>query len=177
MNPDRILPHTRFPNHLLSRENLIDERVGKHDYDIVIGLMTRFRQHVIVRQLAAHFPEDFLEAAEHLNRVGYHVLRTAEHYGVYALANPCFDVAEVISLMLERDEVVDRIHSSEIAGSVDVDDAIAEITAAMQAMSADSAKAVWASLVFSQNAELSEFDLLAAPWWSAEYIVGTPSMS
>jgi len=172
MNNPAISPPdiTQFPMYLLSPRNLVDSRVGDHDYDIVVGQMTRFRPHVIVRQLALHHPNDFEAAAARLDRVAFQVLRVAGSLSVFSLADPLFDPGEELCFHLERDDSVERIKSDLIADSINVQETIASITATIQALTADQAKAAWACIVFGQSAPLSDYEILTAPWWTPRFM-------
>lgn len=172
MNNPAISPPDimQFPIHLLSPQNLVDSCVGDHDYDIVVGLMTRFRPHVIVRQLVHHHLKDFEAAAAQLDRVAFQVLRVAGSLSVFSLTDPLFDPRDELCSHLESDDSVERIQSDLIADAINLQETIATITATLQALTADQAKAVWGSIVFGQSAPLSDYEVLTAPWWSAEFI-------
>jgi hypothetical protein len=156
--------------HLLSPENLINARLGAHDYDIVVGLMTRFQPYVIVHQLALHYPQDFEGAAAHLDQVAYQTLRASGPFSIFSLVDPLLDAGEEICLHLENADTIDCLKADLIADAIDVDATVASITAVLQSMSADEAKAVWASVVFGQTAPLHDHERLIAPWWTTAFI-------
>ena len=60
-----------LPMHLLSADTAVADVVGSHGYDITVGLMTRFKPHVIVCQLAHLYRDDFEQAAALFDNVGF----------------------------------------------------------------------------------------------------------
>lgn len=172
MSDQTYLPSVdpQFPMHLLSPENLLDARLGAHDYDIVVGLMTRFHPRLIAMQLAVHFGEDFDAAARCLDKVDYHVMRLSGCLSIYCLADPLFNAAESLCLHLEAADALEKIESDLIADAIDVRQTLAALASKLQGLNADQGKAVWASLVFGQTALLTDYELLMAPWWTTSFI-------
>jgi hypothetical protein len=162
--------HAQFPAHLLSSRNLVERLNGEHDYDILVGIMTRFRPAVIVRQLVSHFPADFDAVAQSLDQVAFHVLRVAGDFNVFCLADPQFDPVEAICLLLETEEARESVEADLISSAIDVSETFTAITAAVQTLTPDQGKALWACVAYGQNAELTDFEILAAPWWTAGFI-------
>ena len=160
----------QFPMNLLSPENLVDHRMGEHDYDLVVGLMTRFKPYVIAHQLALHYPQDFEAAAKQLDQVAYQLLRVSGPFSIFNLIDPLFDPGEEICLHLENGDTIDCINADLLGDAIDVDETVVSITAALQSMSADQAKAVWAAVVFGQTAPLYDHERLAASWWAPSFI-------
>lgn len=172
MSDQTFLPpvDAHFPMHLLSPDNLLDARLGAHDYDIVVGLMTRFHPHLIAMQLAAHFCEDFDAAAKCLDKVDYQVMRLSGCLSIFRLADPLFNAAESLCVHLETEDALEKIESDLIADAIDVRHTLAALAKKLQALKADQGKAVWASLVFGQTALLTDYELLMAPWWTSSFI-------
>lgn len=173
MNADNSLPitdHVQFPAHLLSSHNLVERLHGEQDYDIVVGIMTRFRPAAVVRQLAAHFQGDFDTVALSLEQVAFHVLRVAGDFNVFCLADPQFDPVEKICLLLETEEARESVEADLISSAIDLSETFTAITAAVQKLTPDQGKALWACLAFGQQAELTDFEILAASWWTAGFI-------
>ena len=150
---------------------------GCHDYDIVVGSLTRLRPSLIVQRLAAIYPGDFdLESAA-FDSVDHQVLHAAMDYNIFRLADPQFDAADYLCGQLEAADVIDRIDAHPIAGAISVDRTIIQLTAKLKQIDPDGAKALWAALSFAQEARLPDFDLMTAPWWSAAFILTWPSRS
>lgn len=173
MNADNSLSipdHAQFPVHLLSRRNLVERLHGEHDYDIVVGIMTRFRPAVVVRQLAAHFRGDFDAVAQSLDQVAFHVLRVAGDINVFCLADPQFDPVETICLLLETGKARESVEADLISSAINLSETFTAITAAVQTLTPDQGKALWACVAFGQCAELTDFEILAAPWWTAGFM-------
>lgn len=160
-----------FPLPYLSLPGAVVAPHGQRDFDLTVGLMTRFLPEYIVVQLAKLYRAEFDEVASRLDSCDFQLLAAAADFSVFRLSDPSFDGADELCAVLESDDAHDRIKAHPIAGALDVDQSIAALTQKLCSLDADQGKALWASLVFGQHAPLSEFERLAAPWWSPEFIL------
>ncbi len=128
--------------------------MGLRVFDIIIGLITRFRPAFIVRDLARIYPGDFA-AAEAFDPCEHEVLLAAMTYNLYLLADPEFDAADRLCIQLESPDADDRIRDHPIADSIAIRQMVAGLTAKLANLDPDAAKALWASLSFAQDAQLS----------------------
>jgi hypothetical protein len=163
-------PQPLLPMHLLSADTAVEDLVGSHGYDLTVGLMTRFKPHVIVCQLAQVYAEDFVAHSEAFQRTDFHVLRAAIDFDVFRLADPIFDPVEEMCLRLESADAHDRVAADPIASAIRISGEVASIIQKLNTLSPDQGKALWASLVFGQRAPLSNYDRLASSWWTVEFI-------
>ena len=145
---------------------------GDFDFDMTVGAMTRFMPEHIVVQLAILYAAQFDSVASRFDRAEMHVLALAGSYDVFHLVDPTFDPADEICALLEHHDTWDRIRQHQIAEALDLNKVIPELTERLCALGLDEAKALWAALVFGQQAPLSEVDRLLAPWWTAAFIIG-----
>lgn len=161
---------THFPIDGISFPGAVVGANGNCDFDITVGLMTRFMPEWIVAQLATLYAAQFEAVASKFDRTDIHVLALMGSYDVFRLADPSFDAAEELCAILETHDAWDRIKQHQIAAALDLDKEISAVTEKLCALDPDEAKALWAALVFGQQAQLSDVERLAADWWTAEFI-------
>jgi hypothetical protein len=168
---------THFPVSRISIPGAVVGPSGDCDFDITVGLMTRFLPEYIAVQMATLYGAQFESAASRLDRTDMHVLALAGSHDVFRLADPSFDAADELCALLETRDAWDRIKQHQIAEALDLNKAIAGLAEKLCLLDADEAKALWAALAFGQAAPLSDVDRLAAPWWTAAFITGWGSRS
>lgn len=143
---------------------------GLHDYDIVVGFLTRLHPAVVVGQLARLHPEDFEAIAEALPAHALQVLLPAADYRLCLLADPRFDPRDELTGILEDPEALDRIECHPIADALSVRKEVTLITELISKMDIDAAKALWSCLVFAQTG-IDDYHRIVAQWWTAEFIL------
>jgi len=167
-NTDFFSSH--FPIDGISIPGAVVGANGNCDFDITVGLMTRFMPEWIVVQLATLFAAQFEAAASKFDRTDIHVLALIASYDVFRLADPSFDPADELCALLETHDAWDRIKQHQIAAALDLDKEISALNQKLSALDPDEGKALWAALVFGQQAQLSGVERLAADWWTADFI-------
>ncbi len=143
---------------------------GLHDYDIVVGFLSRLHPAVVVGQLARLHPEDFEAIAQALPAHALQVLLPATEYRLCLLADPTFDPRDELIGILEDPEALDRIECHPIADALAVRKEATLITGLISKMDIDVAKALWSCLVFAQTG-LDDYHRIVAHWWTAEFIL------
>lgn len=149
---------------------------GLHDYDLVVGYLTRLHPAVVVGQLARLHPEDFDAVARTLPAHALQVLLPATEYRLCLLANPTFDARDELTGILEDPEALDRIECHPIADALAVRKEVIQITDQIGKMDVDTSKALWAALVFAQTG-IDDYNRIVAHWWTSEFILSATKQS
>jgi len=149
---------------------------GLHDYDLVVGYLTRLHPAVVVGQLARLHPEDFDTVARALPAHALQVLLPASDYRLCLLADPKFDPRDELAEILESSEALDRIECHPIADAFSVRKEVTLITELINKMDIDAAKALWAALVFAQTG-IDDYHRIVADWWTSEFILSATKQS
>ncbi len=163
-------------NHLKSYSLNLDESAafvgpsGLHDYDIVVGFLTRLHPAVVVGQLARLHTGDFDVVAQALPAHALQVLLPAADYRLCLLADPRFDPRDELTEILEDPEAIDRIECHPIADALSVRKEVTVITELISGLDIDVAKALWAALVFAQTG-VDDYHRIVADWWTSEFIL------
>jgi len=149
---------------------------GLHDYDIVVGFLTRLHPAVVVGQLARLHPEDFEAIAQPLPAHALQVLLPAADYRLCLLADPTFDPRDELAEILEDPEALDRIECHPIADALSVQKEVNVVAEQIGKMDVDVAKALWSCLVFAQTG-IDDYHRIVAQWWTAEFILSATKQS
>lgn len=147
---------------------------GLHDYDLVVGLLTRVHPAAVVGQLARLYPLDFDAVAKALPAHALQVLLPATDYRLSLLADPQFDPREELTDLLEDTAAIERIECHPIAGALCLRKEVDLIAEQIGELDIDAAKALWAALVFAQTG-IDDYHRIVAHWWTAEFILSASS--
>lgn len=144
--------------------------IGHHDYDIIIGLLTRLRPSQVVPEIAKIYPEDFTSAAEVLDRCDFYILFHTAQYELARLANPRFDAVDTMTDILEDPDAEDNVAMQAIAKAVNLRKQFDAIYQKLLKMQPDVGKSVWSSLAFAQDTNMDEVDFHMEMWWLPDYM-------
>lgn len=129
------------------------EARGTHDYDLIVGSMTRSAIPVVVAACASRWPEDFKAAAKVLGPLEMVILAKFVEANLAMLTDPQFDPIMAISRELGAYEVAECIERDRVGREIDVSRTLKELVESVRRLDADAAKALWAGLSFAQWAD------------------------
>jgi len=144
--------------------------IGHHDYDIIVGLLTRFRPSQVVPEIAKIYPADYASAAELLDWCDFHILYYTAQYELARLANPRFDAIDAMIGILEDPDAADNVAKQPIAKALNSLKELDAVQKTLTHMDPDVGKSVWSSLAFAQNANMAEIDFRSEKWWLPDYM-------
>jgi len=139
------------------------------NYDTIVRAMDGLPPHVIVKQLAVTFPDDFVEAAKNTDTVDRIILREMMRYNIGLLGNPRFDPLGIIFEHLDEVEPsrdFDRIFQRDLnMGRV-----LRDLIVHCELLSQDAGKALWAGLSFAQDPHVPEYVVLMNQWLNPGFL-------
>lgn len=162
-NMTTVIASQRWP--LLNREVR-----GHHDYDLLIGSMTRSAIPAVVGACAVRWPTDFRLAAGDLDPVAMIILSQHLEANLAVLTDPGFDPINVITSELGTYSFAVAVEESRFGREIDVTRELGGIEKSLRTLDADAAKALWAGLAFSQWPEHREDERRLNRWLDPNHL-------
>ncbi len=124
--------------------------VGAHDYDIVVGAMTRAALPKVVGTCAWRWPSDFARAAQAVGPASMLMLAFHAQVNLAMLADPGFDAAHHLCERLGSYHFAQIVERSRLGREINVSGELNELLRSVGGLDPDVAKALWAGIAFAQ---------------------------
>lgn len=144
--------------------------LGAHDYDLVVGSMTRVSIPKVVCACAAQWPEDFTRASQAISHIGMLVLASSTKVNLALLADPYFDAARELSEQIGSYEFAQRLERSKFGSEVNVSAELDDLLLSLRRLPPDTAKAVWAGVAFAQWPGHAEDETRLTRWLDVTHL-------
>ncbi len=144
--------------------------LGAHDYDLVVGSMTRVSIPKVVGACATQWPEDFTRASQAFSHIGMLVLASSTKVNLALLADPYFDAARELSEQIGAYEFAQRLERSTFGSEVNLSAELDELLMRLRELHPDTAKAVWAGVAFAQWPGHAEDETRLIRWLDVTYL-------
>lgn len=148
----------------------IEPPKDSHDYDLVVGAMTRQPSAVIVKTLAGRWPKDFSLAWQTLDQTSRIILLHATKSDLFRLARPRFNATAALLDQLHDPAVEDLFATTPIGKQINIHRCFRELQQQVENLDINSARAAWAGLAHAQDPETPDEERLLDRWLDPYYL-------
>jgi hypothetical protein len=144
--------------------------LGAHDYDVVVGAMTRTALPKVVGTCASRWPHDFVRAAQAVAPTSMLMLASQAQVNLAMLADPGFDAAHHLCEQLGSYDFAHTVEHSRLGREIDVSSEVSRLLGFIGGLDPDSAKALWAGIAFAQWLGHGEDETRLNRWLDVAYL-------